>query len=793
MKFFTNPVFLLLFLFVQAGAFAQTGSIKGKIQTEKGEYLAGITLVLENTPFGTITDGEGNFSFDGLPTARYVVRVTRVGLAAQSKEVYVASGKPTYIQFELRESTNSLNEVVIVGNRSSGYNAPTSAVSTRTPLALLETPQSIQVIPSQIILDQQALTVNDAMRNIAGVQNIAPGYSYYTFRGFDSYNNGPGVITNGIRGINYGFFQTASLFNVDKIEAIKGPAAALYSVGNPGGVININTKKPLSTNQYQFTTTWDNFGDYRFIGDATGPLDKEKKLLYRLIAGYNGGRTFRDHVRTNFLFLAPSLTYRISDKTSINAELNYIDDNTTIRGDRGIVALPRADGSFNFESVPVSWNRSSPQDKGSINSTLVQFSLKHRFNDRMSFTALHSYGKTSNDNESYSYDFGGQLNATTDSLVGRSWVNGPFGNNSFNLNYFLNYRFETGSVSHQAVVGADYGTASSYDRSVAYNAPPLSIANPLNTGNPATFPLSYRLDINNKTSLLGMYVQDAIAYRKIQLLVGLRLDHARGEDNTSFDITTTPKYTYTVGFTKLLPRLGIVYMPVKNVALYGSYTTSYNPTLGDPSFGSNAEAGYQPEGGVQYEAGIKSELFDTKLVATLALYHLTRTNILQNDPADPTFRRFVTIGEALSKGLELTLQGNISQAFNVTGFYAYNDVNITKDVNGTLIGNRLGNAPRHSANLWAKYNLLDGTLKGLGIGAGLDHASEKLGQFSNQDFVMPAYSNVDAMMSYGFRNYSLALNVYNLFNTRQIRGGYQSSVIFPGMPRTVRLSLNIKF
>jgi len=775
-------------------SFAQNGGLKGKIQSSNGERLIGISISLDNTRFGTTTDVEGNFSFNNIPSQKYIVKATGIGFNAKSEDIEVVAGKITYLQLELSEATNSLTELVVVGNRNSGYNAASSAISTRGSLPLLETPQSIQVIPYQVIRDQQALSVNDAMKNIAGVQNIAPGYSYYTFRGFDSYNNGPGVITNGIRGINYGFFQTASLFNVDKIEAIKGPASALYSVGNPGGIINITTKKPLLTNKYEFNTTIDSFGDYRFIGDATGPLDKNKKLLYRMIAGYNGGQTFRDNIETDFLFIAPSFTYTISDKTSINAELNYINDKTNIRGDRGTVALPLVRGGYNFEAVSAGWNRTSKNDKGSIQSTLVQVSFIHQFNDKISFTGLHSYGKTTSNNESYSYDFGGNLNATNDSLINRSWVKGPYGNNSFNMNYFLNYATSTGNIKHEIVLGVDYGNGSSYDRSVAYNAPALSINNPVNTGIPTTFPISYVLGINNETTLYGVYVQDVITFnKKLKALIGLRFDGSNGKDDTSFDITTTPKYSFEASFTKLLPRLGLVYLPTEILSVYGSYTTSYNPSLGDPSFGSNAEKGYKPEGGVQYEIGTKAELFGKKLIPTIAIYHLTKTNVLQNDPKDPTFRKFVTIGEVLSKGVEFTLQGNISQAFNITAFYAYNDIKITKDIDGTLIGNTLGNAPKNSANLWAKYNVLKSSLKGLGIGAGVDYASDKVGQFSVQDFVMPSYTNLDAMVSYGFKNYSLAVNVYNLADTRQVRGGFSPSVIFPGAPRTFRFSLNVKF
>lgn len=705
-----NLLFTILLTALSFLAFAQNGTIKGRIQSSNGEHLIGISISLENSKFGTTTDVEGNFSFNNIPSQKYVVRATGIGFNAISKDIEVVAGKITYLQLELSESTNSLAEVMVVGNRNNGYNAASSGVATRSSLPLLETPQSIQVIPYQVIRDQQALSVNDAMKNIAGVQNIAPGYSYYTFRGFDSYNNGPGVITNGIRGINYGFFQTASLFNVDKIEAIKGPASALYSVGNPGGIINITTKKPLSTNKYEFNTMVDNFGDYRFIGDATGPLDKNKKLLYRMIAGYNGGKTFRDNINNDFVFLAPSITYNITDKTIINVELNYINDNTTIRGDRGIVALPRASGGYNFESVPVGWNRSGKNDKGSIKSTLIQVSFKHQFSEKLNFTALHSYGKTTNNKKSYSYDFGGNLNEKSDSLVNRSWAKGPFGNNSFNMNYFLSYATNTGNIKHEIVLGADYGNGSSYDRSVAYNAPALSINNPVNTGNPTSFPISYSLDINNESSLYGVYVQDVISFsKKMKALVGLRLDGSNGKDDTSFDITSTPKYNFEASFIKLLPRLGIVYLPTEILSVYGSYTTSYNPTLSDPSFGANAEKGYKPEGGLQYEVGAKAELFNKKLIPTLAFYHLTKTNVLQNDPKDPTFRKFVTIGEVISKGVELTLQGNVSQAFNITSFYAYNDIKITKDADGTIIGNTLGNAPKHSANIWAKYNVLKNT------------------------------------------------------------------------------------
>ena len=784
---------LLSTLFIIA-ANAQTGSIRGKILTVKAEELVGANVTLQNTTFGTSTDNEGNFQFNKVSAGKYTIVVSSVGFSATSKEVELVAGKELYIKLELEENQTVLAEVAVIGNNDRGYNASSSAVGTRLSVPLLETPQSIQVVSYQIIRDQQALSVNDAMKNIAGVQTIAPGYSYYTFRGFDSYNNGPGVITNGIRGVNYSFFQTALLFNVDKIEAIKGPASALYSVGNPGGIINISTKKPLSTNQYEFNTTVDNFGDYRFIGDATGPLEKNKKVLYRLIAGYNGGATFRDHVKLNYFFIAPSFTFKLSEKTNLNVELNQVVDNTNIRGDRGIVVVPQANGTVDFDAVPLGWNRTSKNDKGKITSTLIQATFRHRISDRLNFTALHSYGVSKNENESYSYDFGGSFNATNDSLVGRTWVKGPFGGESFNLNYFVNYSAVTGTIKHDLVFGADYGSASSYDRSVAYAAPGLAIKNPINTGNPSTFPLLYSLDINNATKIYGVYVQDLITFNsKLKALVGLRLDGSIGKDDTSFDTNTTPNYKFESTFNALLPRLGLVYLPAENISVYGSYTTSYNPTLGDPSFGANAQKDYKPEGGVQYEVGIKAELLNKKLIPTLAVYHLTKTNVLQNDPKDPTFRKFITIGEVLSKGVELTLQGNVSEALSITSFDAYNDVRITKDVNEVNIGNRLGSAPYHSANVWVKYNVLNNSLKGLGIGGGIDLASSKIGQFSDQNFQIPGYTNFDALVNYAFKNYRIAMNVYNVFDTRQMRGGYQPSVVFPGAPRTFRFSVNVRF
>ena len=772
----------------------RNGTLKGKILTSKGEELIGASVMLQNTEYGTGTDNEGNFQFLRLPAGTYTIVVSSIGFSATSESVEVTAGKDVYVKLELEESQTQLDEIVIIGNNERGYNASLSAVSTRMSVPLLETPQSIQVVPYQVILDQQALSVNDALKNVAGVQNIAPGYSYYTFRGFESFNNGPGVITNGIRGVNYTFFQTALLFNVDKIEAIKGPASALYSVGNPGGIINLTTKKPLSTNQFELNTTVDNFGDYRFIADATGPLDKEQKVLYRLIAGYNGGKTFRDNINLDYFFVAPSFTLNFSERTSLNVEYNQVIDNTNIRADRGIVAPPRANGGFDFDAVPLGWNRASEDDRGKITSSLVQAVFRHRFSDKLDFTALHSFGTTRNDNESYSYDFGGNLNATNDTLINRTWVEGPFGNDSFNFNYFLNYTTKTGRITHDIVFGADYGTASSYDRSTAFMAPDLSIANPVNTGDPATFPIEYQLDINNNIKIYGVYVQDVISFsNKLKALVGLRFDGSEGEDDTSFDVNTTPNFQFKGTFNTLLPRLGLVYLPHEDVSIYGSYTTSYNPTLGDPSFGSNAISDYQPEGGIQYEVGVKAELLKNKLIPTLAFYHLTRTNVLQNDPNDPTFRRFLTIGEVLSKGMELTLQGNISRALSITGFYAYNDVRITEDVTEANIGNRLGNAPYHSGNLWMKYNFLGTVLKRLGLGAGLDFASEKIGQFSDQDFKIPGYTNFDALINYSYKNYRVAMNVYNVFGTRQIRGGYQPSVIFPGAPRTFRFSLNVKF
>jgi iron complex outermembrane recepter protein len=197
-----NYCYSLLFtLLTGITAYAQsTGTLKGKILTLKAEELVGASVTLQNTNYGTSTDSEGNFQIDKLPVGKYIIVVSSIGFSAASKEVEILAAKDLYVKLELEENQTVLAEVSVIGNNERGYNAPSSAVSTRLNLPLLETPQSIQVVSYQIIRDQQALSVNDAMKNIAGVQNIAPGYSYYTFRGFDSYNNGPGIITNGIRG-----------------------------------------------------------------------------------------------------------------------------------------------------------------------------------------------------------------------------------------------------------------------------------------------------------------------------------------------------------------------------------------------------------------------------------------------------------------------------------------------------------------------------------------------------------------------------------------------------------------
>jgi iron complex outermembrane receptor protein len=546
-----------------------------------------------------------------------------------------------------------------------------------------------------------------------------------------------------------------------------------------------------------------NYGSWnllRFRADATGSLPKNKKLLYRFIAGGSKSESFRDFQKTNDLFLAPSLSYLFSNKTKLTLEYNFINEGYTYPFDYGTYAGVNADGTPNFGIAPLSFSGSNPNDKGRATSNMVYLNFEHKFTNSIKFNILANYNNRNTVAAQHLSGFG-FFNATNDTILGRAYID--FNNKSFNynINSYATFNFSTGkSVKHTLIAGIDYGKYGISDNTFSFNygnVLPLPINNPnYSLDNPSSYVYDdptfgiKETDTEDKR-IIGGYIQNYTDFGKVKLLLGLRYDNFKAL-NTFFPNYQTEATRDTSDADALLPRIGLVYQPVNNLSFYASYSTSFRPQTSNNSLSGGP---FEPEKGVQYEVGIKSELIKNKVLATLSLYSIDKNNLLIRDVTDPTGQRRIAVDAVNSKGVELTLQGNISKVLNLILNYAYNDAQFTSDTKDNKKGDRLINAPRHIVSSWATYNIGLNENSRIKIGAGIRYNSDAVSAFSAnpQTFLMPSYTVADASIGYNYKNIGLQFNLNNIADTRYFTGAYGFVSVFPGSPRNFRMALTYQF
>ena len=675
-------------------------------------------------------------------------------------------------------------ELIVTGERDS-YTVPNATTATRTDTPLRDIPQSIQVIPRKIIEEQQVIELNDALRNVSGVvsgSNDQRGQRFF-IRGFDSASTlRDGFrLTAGSTG-NTGFPE---LSNVERVEVLKGPAALLYGFLEPGGVINLVSKKPLSEPYYDVGFRVGNRGLIEPSIDISGPLTNDKRLLYRLNVLYRTEDYFRDFdVPIERLFIAPTVDWKISDRTDLSLNLEYTDDKRPADFG-GIPVIGDRVADIPFDRIT-----GEPDDDARNESLRVGYKLEHRFSDEWKLRNNFSF-----------YDFNPEFvansgpvsprffNETTGDL-NRIYIQNSQPTQSIELQTNVVGKFSTGSLKHTLLAGFDLNrqTIDTFRRLDFSPQPVFNIFNPVYglVSRPDNFNDPLPKTNEFQTDSLGVYLQDQIKLGdKFNILAGIRYDTFRQEnenlENGSNSIQNKD------GFS---PRIGFVYQPTKELSLYTSYSTSFAPNSGETRAGNILE----PERSEQFEIGTRAELLNGGLVANLAVFDITKRNVSNPDPtALPGENFVVAIGEQRSRGIELDLIGKISPGWNVVANYAYTDADITKD-NSSIQGNRLFGVPEHNFNLWTNYQIQKGSLKGLGFSVGFNFIDDRFGDNENS-FVLENYFLTNAAISYKRNNWEAALNFRNLFDVQYIDSSEGSRFIEnrPGAGFTVIGSLSVKF
>ncbi|MDF5721855.1 MAG: TonB-dependent siderophore receptor [Rhizonema sp. PD37] len=659
-------------------------------------------------------------------------------------------------------------ELVVTGDQNS-YNAGDASTATKTDTPLRDIPQSIQVIPQQVIKDQQITRISDVVRNSSGVTPQG-GYGgntdNYIIRGLVTYfnlRNGFAVQDNYI-----------SPINVERVEVLKGPASVLYGQFEPGGAINYITKQPFTTPYHSAEFTLGNYDYYRAAIDFSQPLTADKKVLSRLNIAYENSGSFIDFVHGENYSIAPVVSLQLSDDTNLTLEYEHNIVNRTFYD--GLLPVRQT-----FQ-VPISRYLGEPSaDSYNFQSDLGTLTLKHRFSDNFQFRSA----LLINNNE-YSYNAVRPLSLLDDGrTVSRQLAGSLNSYRGVSLQNELVSKFKTGSINHQLLLGLEFTWLHNGNNFLRTEAPGLDLFNPVYGAPLPTSFVDTAQNFKTDTNTVGVYLQDQVTLlQNLKLLVGGRLDFINQNDRTIDLNNNNQVSTDHFNDQAFSPRLGLVYQPIDPISLYVSYAQSFNPNDSRTASGQALE----PSRGTQYEVGIKTEWFNKQLSATLAAYDITKTNVATTDPSNTDFS--IAAGEVESRGIELDVAGQILPGWNVIASFAHNDAYVSKD-NSIPVGNRLVDAARYNASLWTSYEFQRGSLKGLGFGAGMFFVGDRQANLPNDGVIIPSYVRTDASIFYKKRNWRVGFNFKNLLDTRY----YDSQGYFlrPGAPLTVLGTISVEF
>jgi iron complex outermembrane recepter protein len=678
---------------------------------------------------------------------------------AHAQEPEAATGETTH------NAAARLPDVVVNAAPERAYSATNAVTATKTDRPLMEVPQSIQVVPQEVLKDQQVVRLDEAVRNVSGVSkagDFANQVDRFNIRGFQQST----FLRNGLYDDGSYLREMAS---VERVEVVKGPASVLYGRLEPGGVINLLSKRPLSQPYYNFEMQAGSYDFYRPSVDMGGPVTDDGSLLYRFNAVYQNAGSFRAFMESERFFAAPSLTWNISEATSLTVELEGMYDKRGL--DRGLVAV-----GADVADVPRERFLGEPGDFRRARQLNAGYLLDHQFNETWSLRQ----GLRASLLESE--DFRAEpeaLNQSTGDLTRRWRANDRF-DPTYSVQTDLIGQFATGKIEQTLLGGIELTRVENHiehDFSAAFTN--MNIYAP--TYGAPLLPLDTRaLDSDNRTHVLGVYLQDQVTlWDKVHLLVGGRMDAIDVRNINKVRGTTVEQQDLA-----LTPRVGLSYRFVPSLSAYASYSGSFLPAIGTAADGRT----FDPMRGIQYEAGMKGEWLDGRLSATLAVFEITKENVVV--PANLGFS--TQIGEQRSRGLEFDISGEILPGWRILGSYAFLDTEITEDTRAAFLGKPFPNVPEHSGSLWTTYEFQQAPLKGLGLGAGVFLVDERPGDLANT-FFLDGYARVDAAIFYRRDRWRFALNAKNLMDTEYADNATDRLRITPGTPLTLMGSVSVTF
>jgi catecholate siderophore receptor len=666
------------------------------------------------------------------------------------------------------------SRTIIVTGVSDGYLATNTVTATKTDTPLMNIPQTINVVTRDQLDDQAHHSLADILRYVPGT-TVGQGEGnrdQITLRG---QNTTADFFLDGVRD-DVQYYR--GLYNIERVEILKGPYALIFGRGGGGGIINRVQKSPLSDDIiYAGQASINSFGAYDISADVNAPLSDVAAV--RINAVYENLDSHRDFVGGERYAWNPYVAFKLNDAWKLGLSYEYVHDNRTT--DRGIPSIATVVGQQNR---PISGYRDQFFGVPDVNYTQLQahiakLRLDGALAENVSFSGTILYGDY---DKIYLNVYPNGAVTGQNGTVAVAAYSDPTQRENFIAQANLVWDVETGALTHKILVGSEYGDQKSANRRFngTLSTPTISLANPLFPT--VTFNALSR-DTVSDVKFFSTYVQDQISFGEhIDVVAGLRYDNF---DIEGTDLLPAVDRPFARKDEKVSPRLGLIFKPQENISLYGSYSQSFLPRSGDQFLALTVtQQNLAPEKFTNYEVGAKWDV-RPNLNMTLAVFQLERSNATTPDPSNPVAS--INVGTTRTQGVELSVTGNVTSSWQVHGGYSYQDA--------VLAGNdsvRLGQVPRHQASLWNRYDLSDQFAAGLGI----IHQSSQFAAIRtvSNTTKLPAFTRLDAAVYYDLSDaLQLQLNIENLFNTDYFSDAHNNNNISTGAPLNARVTIRAKF
>ncbi|WP_066474982.1 TonB-dependent siderophore receptor [Bosea sp. WAO] len=686
-----------------------------------------------------------------------------------------------------------LDTIEVQGERANGpvdgYVARRSATATKTDTPLIETPQSVSVVPRAQMDDQGVQSVSQAVRYSAGVlgeTRLSSGrYDSVFIRGFGGSGGGAGFINNldGLRlqrGVNF-LVPIGEPWGLERVEVLRGPSSVTFGQVKPGGLINMVSKRPQEQAHGEVQVVLGSFERRQLAFDIGGPVTADKTILYRLVGLGRAADTQVDFTKEERLYIAPSLTFQPNAATSLTLLTSYQRDPET--GFYGFLpsigtALPNRNGRIRSNFFP-----GEPSYEGYARNALnLGYAFEHRFNEVFSFRQNARYSDLDLRNRTVA---AASLGANQRTLTRRVTASNEKAQ-TFGVDNQLQADFRTGPLTHKLLFGVDGywadGTAFTGAGGVVQT---LDAFAPVYGRRPFAVPAVP--GTAQLTEQYGVYLQDQIKLDRLSLLIGGRFDRAMARTrNMTNGALTKQDDTANTG------RVALMYNFDNGLAPYASYSTSFEPVAGT----TFARTPFKPTEGEQFEVGLKYEPPGYNAFFQASVYDLTQTNVATADPNNVGFQ--IQTGEVRARGFEFEARATVLESLDLIAAYAYTDAEVTKST-GVDLGKRPTVVPRHMASLWAHYTFKTGLFSGLGLGAGVRYVGNGAGDPGNT-FFTDDYALVDAAISYdlgaanaAMKGWKVQVNAQNLLDKEYVAGCYAAVQCSFGLRRTVLATLSYRW